>query len=808
MNVGFKKSDFVIIILSIIGLFLFFYLFPKLYPGSNLNFTFSKQEIINRGISVLKDFGYTVNKEEAKINIYHDNDQIRYLNRVFGSERTNRIINDSIPVYYWDLSWPLRSDTTEEVRVVIESGSDREIVRSSNSVVLHMDLQGRPLSLESDIEFDADKQSSLENNFTIAQKYANKFFKYHPGRWIYDKPLDNTGGYTRNNIFKWHLGKRVAGEYVTMVVNFKEGGYRSINIKYNIPKNYSTASKDNEWVGIISVVIILFFIVLVVIHFIRRLRSDMIDLKRGIILGIIVALGYAIFLAHVITVISHQSILEALIAILVVTPFIGAGLWILYSIGLAISRDVWSDKLFILDTIKKKKLFPSLGRSILRGLLLIFIILGAVSVIEYAGVNYLSGYFRIGGIESNIWSSTFPSVLPLIGECISSFYIVTALFLFFAPIIKQRFSHHKWVVIILALTSMFLSLSFPHIYPIGLSLMVNLIIGLILVLFFIKYDYPSLVVGSIGIPVFYYGTVLMSSEVSFYIFHGIILYAFIGLLILYAILSFFTEPPSEEETAYVPPYLKRVYERERIQRELEIARDVQASFLPKEKPKIKGIDVASLCLPAKEVGGDYFDFVEMGKNKLGVAIGDVSGKGTSAAFYMTLTKGFFKSQAKYVDSPMQVLINMNELFYDNVERGVFISMIYSIFDLEKKKMTFSRAGHNPMILRRSGKGMAEEISPPGIALGLEKGEIFSRTIEQKTIPIHSGDVFLFYTDGLNEAINASNEEYGETRLRLAVEKNSHLPIEVLLDNIEEDIYYFTGRAPQYDDMTAVVIKIK
>ncbi|MFO7891183.1 MAG: PP2C family protein-serine/threonine phosphatase [bacterium] len=218
--------------------------------------------------------------------------------------------------------------------------------------------------------------------------------------------------------------------------------------------------------------------------------------------------------------------------------------------------------------------------------------------------------------------------------------------------------------------------------------------------------------------------------------------------------------------------------------------------------------MASLCLPAREVGGDYYDFVEIGEKKLGVAIGDVSGKGTSAAFYMTLTKGFFKSQAKYGDSPMQVLINMNELFYDNVERGVFISMIYSVFDLEKKKMTFSRAGHNPMILRRSGKGEAEEISPPGIALGLEKGEIFSRTIEQKSIPIHSGDVFLFYTDGLNEAINASNEEYGETRLRLAVEKNSHLPVEVLLDNIEEDICFFTGRTPQYDDMTAVVIKIK
>ncbi len=808
MKVGFKKSDFVITILSIVGFFLFFYLFPKLYPGSNLNFSFSKPEIIKRGAAFLNDLGYSVEENEAHIEINCDNNQIRYLNQVFGSAVTNRIINDSIPVYYWKLSWSNFEDSTKEVQVEIGSGSGDEDENNRNSVILCMDLKGRPLSLESDIVFKDEEKNEFQDKFTIAQKYANKFFKYHQGRWIYDKPFNNAGGYTRNDVFNWHFEKRVAGEYVTMVVKFKQMEYRNLNIKYNIPKNYTTTKKDNDWLGIISVIIILFFIVLVVIHFIRRLRSDMIDLKRGIIPGIIVGIGYAFSLTYMITVVSHQSILEALIAILIVTPFIGGGLWILYSVGLSVSRDAWPDKLVVLDAIKKKRLFPSLGKSILRGLSLVFIILGLVSVIEYAGVNYLHGYFKIGEIESQIWGSSFPSFLPLIGKFISSFYIVTILYLFFASVIKQQFNRNRWVIIILSVSSMFLNLSFPRIFPLGYNLVINLLVGFIFALFIIKYDYPCLVVGGIGIPVFYYGTIMLGTGVSFYVLHGIMLYVFIGLLLFYAILSFFSEPPFEEDSIYVPPYLKRVYERERIKRELEIARDVQASFLPREKPQIEGIDIASLCLPAKEVGGDYYDFVEIGKNKLGVAIGDVSGKGTSAAFYMTLTKGFLKSQAKYVDSPMQVLKNMNELFYDNVERGVFISMIYSIFDLEKREMSFSRAGHNPMILRRSGRGEAEEISPPGIALGLEKGEIFSRTIEQKTIPIHSGDVFLFYTDGLNEALNSSNEEYGEKRLRLSVEKNSQLPVEILLDNIEEDIYYFTGRAPQHDDMTAVIIKIR
>lgn len=805
MKSGVKKRNFIITVFSIIGIIVFFYLFPKLYPGSHLNFTFNKEEIIKRSKSFLNELGYQINQDHVHIKMNHDNDQLRYLNKVYGSERTNRIINDSIPVYYWELSWSLREDTVREVEVEIGSDAEEEGDKNGHMVILKMDLKGRPLSLEADAVFE---QKEVKNRFALAREFANKFFKYYPGRWIYDEPLDDSGGYTRNNIFKWHLEKKIAGEYVTLIVNFKEGDHISIDINHKIPKDYAREKEEYDWFGITSVIIILFFIILVVIHFIRRLRADMIDLRRGIMPGIIVSAGYVFFLTFEIMVVADQSILEALIAILIVTPFIGGGLWILYSIGLAVTRDAYPDKLIVLDAWKKKRFFPDLGRSILQGMTLVFIVLGVVSLLEYVGVNYLSGYFKMTAHESAMWSSPFPSLLPFISDFISSFYIVTVLFLFFASIIKQYFNNSKWIVIIVPVVSMFMGLSFPHIFPLGFNLVINLVVGIIFSLFFIRYDFFSVVVASMGIPVFIYGTMMLGTNVTLYIMHGFILYGIIGLLFIFAILCFFGEPPAKKDSTYVPPYLKRVYERERIKRELEIAREVQASFLPREKPQIQGIDVATLCLPAREIGGDYYDFIELGKKKLGVAIGDVSGKGTSAAFYMTLTKGFFKSQAKYVDSPMQVLKNMNELFYDNVERGVFISMIYSIFDLEKKQMTFSRAGHNPMILRRSGKGEAEEMCPAGIALGLERGYIFSKTIQQKSIPIHSGDVFLFYTDGLNEALNPAHEEYGETRLRSAVEKNSHLPVELLLDNIEEDIYYFTGRAPQYDDMTAVVIKIK
>jgi serine phosphatase RsbU (regulator of sigma subunit) len=258
---------------------------------------------------------------------------------------------------------------------------------------------------------------------------------------------------------------------------------------------------------------------------------------------------------------------------------------------------------------------------------------------------------------------------------------------------------------------------------------------------------------------------------------------------------------------YVPDYVRRVYERERIQRELEIARNVQVSFLPRHNPDIPHLDVATLCVPAKEVGGDYYDFIELGQDRLGVVIGDVSGKGISAAFYMTLTKGLLKAQARSGGSPRAVLTLLNELFYENAERGIFISMIYGIFDLKRRTLTFARAGHNPMMLRSCKKEMVEELSSPGIALGLESGEAFARTIEERTIGIEKDDIFIFYTDGINEARGKQEDEFGEDRLMLLIERNGDMKAGDLIEEIKAEIGRFTRNIDQHDDMTAVVIKI-
>jgi phosphoserine phosphatase RsbU/P len=151
---------------------------------------------------------------------------------------------------------------------------------------------------------------------------------------------------------------------------------------------------------------------------------------------------------------------------------------------------------------------------------------------------------------------------------------------------------------------------------------------------------------------------------------------------------------------------------------------------------------------------------------------------------------------------------MNELFYENVDRGTFISMIYGVFDADKKIFRLARAGHNPVIVKRSPVEGVAMLNPTGLALGLEKGILFRKTITEVEQKISSGEVYVFYTDGFTEAMNRNKAEFGEERLIKCVEENSELSAQEILDNIFKEVKTFIGKQLQHDDMTMVVVKVK
>jgi sigma-B regulation protein RsbU (phosphoserine phosphatase) len=260
--------------------------------------------------------------------------------------------------------------------------------------------------------------------------------------------------------------------------------------------------------------------------------------------------------------------------------------------------------------------------------------------------------------------------------------------------------------------------------------------------------------------------------------------------------------------------LQTAAEKKRLEEELRIARQIQMSLLPRGQLEVPGLAVTALCVPAREVGGDYYDFFPLPGDKLGVLIADVSGKGTSAALYMAELKGLVLSLSQIYQSPRQLLLEVNRIISDNLDSRSFITMTYAVLDLAGGTMTYARAGHTPLIhLRagaRDGNGV-QVLVPGGMVLGLRipgaEGK-FAELLEEDRLDLSTGDVIVFYTDGITEAMNADSDLFGESRLSRIVEEHGHLESGELRERILREIETFVGSADQHDDMTMILMKIE
>jgi serine phosphatase RsbU (regulator of sigma subunit) len=252
--------------------------------------------------------------------------------------------------------------------------------------------------------------------------------------------------------------------------------------------------------------------------------------------------------------------------------------------------------------------------------------------------------------------------------------------------------------------------------------------------------------------------------------------------------------------------IKNELERERLSSELEIAHEVQTKLLPDRIPVVAGYSFAAICEPAKEVGGDYYDFTLIDEDKIGLVIGDVTGKGLPAAIYMTLIKGIFQSYSENNSSAAEVLIKINKLVYQIMQNGLFVTMLYGILDVTNNKFTFARAGHELPLIYKFSDRSARSIKTVGMALGFEKGDVFTTSIEEKTIKIEKGDTIILYTDGVTEANNRLTEEYGLVRIQGFLKENGNLSSNKLMELFYEDVKNFCLGTEQFDDMTVVIVQ--
>ncbi|BCX02463.1 MAG: hypothetical protein KatS3mg053_0401 [Candidatus Roseilinea sp.] len=242
-------------------------------------------------------------------------------------------------------------------------------------------------------------------------------------------------------------------------------------------------------------------------------------------------------------------------------------------------------------------------------------------------------------------------------------------------------------------------------------------------------------------------------------------------------------------------------ERQQLEQELNFAREIQTSFLPKSRPQVEGWSVAGQWRAARQVGGDFYDFIALPEARWGIVIADVADKGVPAALFMALSRTLMRAVAFSGRAPGEALARANELIQSDSASDLFVTMIYAIWNPRAGSVVFANAGHNPPLLCRA-TGEVRVLRSRGIALGV----VDRLSPEPVFLELQAGDVLLLYTDGMTDAINEAGEAFGLARLQEALARSRHLDAESIAGGLMQIVDEFIGDEPPFDDQTLVVLK--
>jgi sigma-B regulation protein RsbU (phosphoserine phosphatase) len=246
-------------------------------------------------------------------------------------------------------------------------------------------------------------------------------------------------------------------------------------------------------------------------------------------------------------------------------------------------------------------------------------------------------------------------------------------------------------------------------------------------------------------------------------------------------------------------------ERERMERELEVAREIQSSFLPYVQPNEPGWSVGAFWQAARQVGGDFYDFFHLAHTKngerWGIVIADVADKGVPAALYMALSRTLIRTIGLSRMDPAASLERVNDLLLSDTRSDLFVTVIYAVWEPENNSLIYTNAGHNPPLCIRAD-GNVEILRNNNIVLGV----LPAVSMNNQTVHLELGEVLILYTDGITDAINEVEEEFGLDRLEAVVYANRHLSAPEIVQAIQDAVNKFVDQAPQFDDLTLVVIK--
>lgn len=267
-------------------------------------------------------------------------------------------------------------------------------------------------------------------------------------------------------------------------------------------------------------------------------------------------------------------------------------------------------------------------------------------------------------------------------------------------------------------------------------------------------------------------------------------------------------------TGEVTTLLGEMAEKGRMEQEMFAAREIQQKLLPAGPLQVAGLAMSAFCEPAREVAGDYYDFLPITDTMTGVLIADVAGKGLAAGLYMAQLKVVVQSLARLHHEPKEFLCAVNKVMSANLDGKSFITMLYGVVDVERREMTFARAGHCPLlhvpVVQPPGRRKARWLVPDGLVVGpqIDDGTLFEGLLKEQTVSLAPGDLVVWFTDGISETMNEAFDCFGEERLAQVVEQYAHLPFEQLRSYILAELRAFANGADQHDDMTMILMKIE
>ena len=805
MKASFKDHKFWLIS-GIVLLALIIVLYPYGVYNS-LSMKLTRPEAIDIATKFLAEQNTNINGFSTEAFLDNSPVEMRYLIKKLGGKD----FKEYLKTHPTNLSWT----------VMVHQNLSKQIQQTTYYVNVAQDgsIFGYRREIPDSIEIKSLTKTEATNliNLFLLKKYKNEFNNF--------KLVESKEEQYRNRTdfsFRWEKEEPDVNAKTILTAKVQGDQVGSYNYFFEVPQADREYFRVADAIfGTISVVFVVFLMMIAYYLFLKKYHQgeiwvnvgrsifilffllslvEVINLWPGIGQG--VSIGNISFLfTKIIVLLINGLILQFFIALLVFAS---------WTVGESYARSLWPEKLKGVDSFIKGHIFSvHSGTGLMKGMVIGLVI----------ALSFLFGGIILNRPEGNLYivpsglMEIFIGWLPAIDVIVGSFTKASlasiAITFFIVNISYQRWKK-KWVSILLSGLVTVLGIAIastpPSLNNFAVDLISYFLFGSFLAYLYFRFDLLTIASALFYTSLTTHSFALYATNNSFYTINFVLVSIIFFIPPIIYLVSRFKNQEFVLENYGMPSHIKIISERERLKKELEIAAKVQLSLLPKEEPKIPGYEISAISIPAIEAGGDYFDFVKLSGSKLGIAIGDVSGKGVGAAIYMTLTKGILQAHAEEDVSPKNVLGKVNRLLYKTIEKNSFVSMFYAILDTSNNHIIYSRAGHNPGILCSESGGKTKLLFSKGMALGLEEGSVFSSTLLEEEIVLNNGDIFVLYTDGFTEAMNERHELYGEERLIKLIENNRNISSKDLLNLILKEVKKFVDNYPQHDDMTLVILK--